>query len=155
MKYNIIKTIFGAMMLSLMFMSFECGEDDDMWVPSETRSFCFDNHTYDTINITMTSVAKGNASKLITSMPFSEVGLSNFIVNDSLDDLDALADFLGGWDTVRLKVKGVERALYCAPVTDSGRTKSFFNLNSWENSTQQYNRHDTKFVFKVRAADLE
>lgn len=143
-------------MLSLMFMSFQCGEDDDYRENAEPSSyFAFDNHTYDTINITMTSVAKGNAGKLITSMPFSEVGLSNFIVNDSLDDLDALADFLGGWDTVRLKVKGVERALYCAPVTDSGRTKSFFNLNSWENSTQQYNRHDTKFVFKVRAADLE
>ena len=142
-------------MLSLMFMSFECGEEEDIWEPHESRTFCFDNHTYDTINITMTSVAKGNAGKLITSMPFSMVVLSSYIINDSLDDVDALADFLGGWDTVRLKVKGVERAMYCAPMTDSSQTKSFFNLNSWENQPQQYNRHDTKYVFKVRATDLE
>ena len=155
MKYNIIKTIFGAMMLSLMFLSFECGEDDDMWVPSETRSFCFDNHTYDTIDILMTNSSARASRKTITSRPFSTITITSYIVDDTLTHREAIADFLGGWDTVRLKVKGVERALYYAPVTDSGRTKSFFNLNSWENSTQQYNRHDTKFVFKVRAADLE
>ncbi len=156
MKYNILKTIIGSLMISMMFMSFECGEEEDNWETQECRTFCLDNHTYDTIDIQMTNTPARAARKTITSRPFSLVTISSFIIDDSLTAREAVADFLGGWDTVRLMVKGVEKAVYCAPVCDStSGSKSFFNIDSWEFNSPLSNSWDKKYIFKVVAADLE
>ena len=157
MKHNILKTIIGAMMLSLMFMSFQCGEEEDYWETAEPSSyFALDNHTYDTLDIVMISNSGKFASRTVSIRPFSW-GILLQDVKDSAyaSTDDILPDFLNNWDTVRMCSNGRVKKTYVGPATDlPAEENDFFNINAWQNNRSDSYRQ-TKYTFSVRLADFE
>lgn len=156
MKYNILKTIFGAMMLSLMFMSFQCGEDDDYLENAEPSSyFAFDNHTYDTLDIVLIPNGGRFAGRTVRVKPFSW----GILLNDVKDSIYASTDeilpsFLNSWDTVRLCKNGTVKKMYVGPATDLPvEENTFFNINAWQSRPD--NSNQTRYTFALRLQDMD
>ena len=143
-------------MLSLMFMSFECGDDDDMWENPEPSSyFAFDNHTYDTLDVVMISNGGRYYSRTVRVKPFS-VGILLQNVKDSTyaTTEDILPGFLNSWDTVCLCKNGAVKKQYVGPATDlPAEENTFFNLNAWQSRHEGNNQ--TRYTFALRLKDMD
>ena len=156
MKYNIIKTLFGATMLSLMFMSFQCGEDDDYWVEAEPSSyFVFNNHTYDTLDIVMIPNGGRFAGRTVRVRPFTGCTLLQDVKDSTYASTDEiLPAFLNSWDTVRLCKNGAVKKLYVGPAGDLPAAKNtFFNINAWQSLHDGNNQ--TRYTFVLRLNDMD
>lgn len=157
MKHNILKTIVGTMMLSFMFMSFQCGEEEEMPPLEPSTTFVLDNHTYDTLRITLIATESGRAGKRFDVHPFSTYTFETEIKNEPYnDEIELLTDYLDGWDTVRMFSNGRMKAQYAGPSFDGANDEhTFFNRNSWEyhERTSQYRQNS--YTYKVRLADFE
>ena len=157
MKHNILKTIFGTMMLSFMFMSFECGDDDDMTPIEPSTTFVLDNHTYDTLRITLTATESGRAGKRFDVRPFSKYMFETEIKNEPYrDEIELLTDYLDGWDTVRVIVKGTEKLKFSGPSFDGADDeRTFFNRNAWEYFEHRNDYEQSRYTYKIMKADFE